>query len=1094
MKMQKKTLPENRKAALADLHINPTHKLGRDESPYFLLYLNYAVNNICDITGIDVYLNQESKVSEEIKKKGPAAIRKLANFFWLFQAEEPTRDFPDYEKNTLMIAERIYALRNYFAHLERNGSNPLVVVRDFYVFVEGCLAAKAKELIMRPGIRMDKLFKMKLFAQHDPALQTYEFTRKGLIFLICLALYRDDAMEFTQCLEDMKLPACPKNSVSLDDCMTLCSEENASVCKPGSARAFIEFFTCYSARRGRSVNFLTEESSDSGKIHSCVSYLSFADIIGYLNKVPSAAMDYLTLDSENARLALEKAQSTESEENKKFKYRLHKRFRDRFLSFAASWCEDFDAFPCMKFKRLDISESEGRKRYVFGKENDNRVHMDRHYQIKDNAIRFAWVPEKHYGEIHIDSLRSAVSAGTMKQLLFARLSGVKDAETAETMVDDYFTAYHRILETVVNTKDPNDLYLEGPLLEDFRTVSGCSGDELLEDVNLLLPFFPKNLIRFFSGDESRPDTGELAGALDSRIRAAWDRAADFINRLDVKDAWLKELKKLREKDPGAKLPPPVCSPEEVKNPPRTCSISDGAMIAWVFRYFNLFLDDSQKFRQLPRGMQHRSGVKDHEYQLVHAMIGKYSMDPKGLQMYIEKQRPELLPAFNDLKKELKKFQSSSGKSGGNVRSFRPMHSLADLARAAANCYVNYCEEKLRALEKGHLSPERILALCKKFHVRTGLSYDRNSLLKTVLHIDLGKWSAAFDCAQQRPYENRTLEEKGHIVSQIPFPADFAQRVMRQTKNEKLKEFLHPETGIFDFNKAFSTLKLEILPRDFYNVKPLIEACEAVRSGKSVSGIAGLNSSTPEKPLDFSRAGINRAIREIKETGNQDRILANLALKYWLEFRKTSAFECGMGATPDFASGVPVNEFFNADVMVRFDKGNRKIRIMPNDINRPILAQIQRSASAIADFMEEGKTEKAQIFDFREMLVAYRRIQAEDARKRKEIIPLLREFESGVVIPPDKYDIKAEKEKKEEKSARIRRMEFEFYQKRWQKLTFEEYNTLVDVRNQVFHRGFRLETDGALEILKACSLPAKPETQGGNSHRNFFRKRYSRGKW
>ena len=79
-------------------------------------------------------------------------IRKLANFFWLFQAEEPTRDFPDYEENTLMIAERIYALRNYFAHLERNGSNPLVVVRDFYVFVEGCLAAKAKErCCMKPA-------------------------------------------------------------------------------------------------------------------------------------------------------------------------------------------------------------------------------------------------------------------------------------------------------------------------------------------------------------------------------------------------------------------------------------------------------------------------------------------------------------------------------------------------------------------------------------------------------------------------------------------------------------------------------------------------------------------------------------------------------------------------------------------------------------------------------------------------------------------------------------------------------------------------------------------------------------------------------
>ena len=1090
MMTQQKTLPEKRMDALADLHINPTHKLRKDESPYFLLYLNYAVNNICDITGIGQFINQEFRACQEIKQKGTAVIRKLANFFWLFQAEDPMRDFPDYEEKTLMIVEKIYALRNYFAHLEQNGSGPLVVTRDFYVFVEGCLAGKAKERIMRPGIRMDKLFKMKLFAQHDRTQQTYDFTRKGLIFLICLALYRDDAMEFTQCLEDMKLPVCPKNSISFDDCMTLCSEENASVCKPGSARAFIEFFTCYSARRGRSVNFLAEDSSDSGKIHSCLSYLSFADIIGYLNKVPPAAMDYLTLESENARLALEKSQSTESEENKEFKYKLHKRFRDRFLSFAASWCEDFDAFPCMKFKRLDISESEGRKRYVFGKENDNRVHMDRHYQIKDNAIRFAWVPEKHYGEIHIDSLRSAVTAGTMKQLLFAKLNGDKNVET---MVDKYFTAYHRILETVVNTKDPNDLYLEGPLLDDFITVSGCSREDLMQDVNLLLPFFPKNLIRFFSGDESKPDTDELAETLYSRIRSDWDRAADFINRLNVKNTWLKKLKNLREKDADAKLPPPVCSPEDVKNPPRSCNISDGTMIAWVFRYFNLFLDDSQKFRQLPRGMQHRSEVKDHEYQLVHAMIGKYSMDPKALQSYIHNRRPELLPALLDLKKELKTFQSPSRKSGRNVRGYRPMmHSLSDLAKAAANCYINYCEEKLKKLEEGNLPPEGILALCKKFHVRTGLPYDRTSLLKTVLHIDLGKWSSAFDYERKRPYENRTLQEEGHIVSQIPFPADFTQRVMQQTKDERWKKLLHPETGIFDFNKAFSSLKLEILPRDFYDVKPLIEACEAVRSGKSVSGIAGLNASTPEKPLDFSRAGINRAIREIKETGNQDRILANLALKYWLEFRKTSAFECKLGTTPDFAAGFPVNEFFKAEVTIKFEKGDRKIRIMPNDINRPILAQIQRYASAIADFMEEGKTEKSQIFDFRDMLVAYRKIQADDARKRKEMIPLLRTFESSVVIPQERYDIKAEDQA--EKSAAIRRMEFEFYRKKYPKLTFEEYNTLADVRNQVFHRGFRLETGAAVEILKAYSPSEKPKTENGNVYRNFFRNRYSRGKW
>ena len=43
-----KILPDDRYDALRDLHINPTHKKQRDESPAFLLYLNYAVNNICD--------------------------------------------------------------------------------------------------------------------------------------------------------------------------------------------------------------------------------------------------------------------------------------------------------------------------------------------------------------------------------------------------------------------------------------------------------------------------------------------------------------------------------------------------------------------------------------------------------------------------------------------------------------------------------------------------------------------------------------------------------------------------------------------------------------------------------------------------------------------------------------------------------------------------------------------------------------------------------------------------------------------------------------------------------------------------------------
>ena len=69
MMTQQKTLPEKRMDALVDLHINPTHKLRKDESPYFLFYLNYAVNNICDITGIDQSINQEFRACQDVKDK-----------------------------------------------------------------------------------------------------------------------------------------------------------------------------------------------------------------------------------------------------------------------------------------------------------------------------------------------------------------------------------------------------------------------------------------------------------------------------------------------------------------------------------------------------------------------------------------------------------------------------------------------------------------------------------------------------------------------------------------------------------------------------------------------------------------------------------------------------------------------------------------------------------------------------------------------------------------------------------------------------------------------------------------------------------------
>ena len=1040
-------LPNNRKQALADLHIKPTHKNNLDESPVFLLYLNYAVNTICDIAELDREMLNPPDVVESLRRKGDETIQKLADFFWLFREDNPRQDFPDYQKYTLKIVEKIYELRNYFAHSDRSDVTPLTVDREMYVFLGGILLEQARSEVMNLGLHATKIFKMKLFALRDQESKRYDFTRRGLIFLICLALYRDDAVEFTQCLEDMKLPVRFSEEPLEEKALSI---GGPAVNKPVEAKAFVELFTFFSARRGRSVKFLEDD----------VCYLAFADIIGYLNKVPPAAMDYLSLDQETERLRELCGKSQESEKNKEYKYSLHRRYRDRFLSFAAAYCEMFDVLPSMRFKRLDISNDIGRKRYLFGKENDNTVHQDRHYQIQDDTIRFEFVPETHYGPIHIDSLRSAVSASTMKQLLFAKFSG-QDVDAA---VREYFTAYHRILETVVNKEECDDLFLEdGSFLRDFSTVSGWPAEAIEEDLLLLEPFFPQNLLRYFLHDDMLPDDRSLSRILKSRLNAQIVHADDFLVRLNKKEEWLRQLAAEREKNPEAKLPRPVCSRTEVKNPPRDCDLSDGEMIHWVFKYLNLHLSNERKFRQLPQGKQHREGVTDHEYQLLHSIIGKYAMDSRSFSSYLRTHRDELKNCVAELERLVMRYKKQSG---------RRSPTLSMLARAAVECFRNDCRQELRKCD-APCTGEELRERCRRFGVRPGMPLDRVSLLKTVLKIDLEKWTAAYDYENRAKYGDRRLDQGGHVVSQIPFPANFAERVMGEefrlpnreklpaeenSRRKALAECFVREDGKpvrFDFGAAFRNWKPNILPRDFYDVRPLLAAFRAVKAGTPVNGVPGFLAvpRNPEFPPELSRVALDKAVRSLRDVENQDKILLRIAEDYWARYHGSGFFDSDRG--PASAVENPtVYDFFSTPVRIRFSSGKRFIRILPNDVNRPVLAQIQRYANDIAQVMSRNGSERE--FEFYDMLREYRRIQASDRCERLDLIPLFQEFETAVSIPENAYAGKNRQE--------IFTMEFAAYRKVFSGLMPEQYRQIVDARNKVYHREFNLNLEGVRRLL------------------------------
>ena len=1046
-------LPENREDAIRLLKLKYfDKKLNKriDETPFFLLYLNYAVNNIVSLTGISPEKYDPEEVGTLIRESGKAGA--LANFLWLFSVENPKDEFPSPEclERAIALAKKVYELRNFFAHLNEKGNGGLVLNRDLYAMIEGELGALARTSLMETsGIRSDKVNKLKLAIPHNDEKTSYELTRKGLIFLTCLALYKDDAIEFCSLFHDMKLPV-KQPSIAEMATTKLSSAVQQTGDEPpvnlSKAKALHEMFTKFSMRKGRDLDIIAENFN----------FTCFADIIGYLNKVPAVCHDYLSLDAENTKLQNLANASTESEDNKRFKYTLHRRFRDRFLSFAAGYCEDFDLFPAIHFKRLDITPVSDRKRYLFGKDQDNRLRMDRHYAIVHDAIRFEWRPKKHYGSVHVGSLRSSISASQMKYLL-ALVFRKGNASAINDEIDRYFSAYHTVLEKMINAENCNDIFLDSSdpeLLKAFSVVTGKTEEELLADdadiFAIAEPFFPANLTRFFLDTDNRMSAREMQAALYNKLAANIDHAEDFLARLNTLDDWRKA-----PRNPEQPKPLPVCSKDLVKYPPRHCKFSDADLCAWFFRYINLFLTDDQKFRQLPKSKQHR-GAEDYEYQFIQKLVGQFNLDQKGLWSVLEKKRPELKNQIEMLKsainRQLKRAVSSSAKL---PKGRRPQPTLTMLARAAAERYSEFCSAELKKydVEDISASPELLRQECRRFGIRPGMEKDKAALIKTVLRIDIDKWTNSFDYEKKEKRASaRPLDSVDHIVSQVPFPnllmQRFATSVLATSKN------LLDADGSFDFNKYLRTFKTSFALRDYYDVSPLIAYTHTHDRTNPV-----LADDAPGIRRDcfnavFSAAAISRTVAAIKDVRNQDMLLCRIAFDYWTRFKNensTIEFD-GKFDNPDFQYSV--YDVFSIPVLINV--GGKKIRIVCNDINRPILAQIKNKKNFAVIVRHMDVSVDQDVFDFYRLVEKMRELSAADRKKRLDIIGLIMKFDSFAPIPAKRYAGL--------KGAQIHDMEVDEYARKFPGFSAQEYDTLKKARNAVFHDGLDLDVADALAIL------------------------------
>ena len=368
-------LPDTPQKALLKLWDRPDplekKMLFEQELPYFQFYLNLAITNIQGIANLDKQMFREQEVVKALMSLDEATRFRLADFLWLSKVDDAKSlflkdcrpkdccpSFPSKGENDVSsffscdntscplrnrhemndaycsnhdvrIIVQLYRLRNFLAHYTRPETtiDALVTDHQFYTFFAGWLFGEAKSKALDGQIKTDKLYKMKLMNQQTGEKDTprkdcqFAFTRKGLVFLICLGLYKHEAHEFCQALNDMKLPTKELLELEQPD-----EEERTQLGKKKSQRnAARELFTYFCMRESYGAVWQDDHN-----------YIYFTDLLEYLNKVPLLSLDYLALRKERERLAEDCAKSQESESNKEWKYNLDRnaRYEHRFVSYS----------------------------------------------------------------------------------------------------------------------------------------------------------------------------------------------------------------------------------------------------------------------------------------------------------------------------------------------------------------------------------------------------------------------------------------------------------------------------------------------------------------------------------------------------------------------------------------------------------------------------------------------------------------------------------------------------------------------------------------------------------------------------------------
>ncbi|MGN1360595.1 MAG: hypothetical protein ACI4X9_09125, partial [Kiritimatiellia bacterium] len=612
----------------------------------------------------------------------------------------------------------------------------------------------------------------------------------------------------------------------------------------------------------------------------------------------------------------------------------------------------------------------------------------------------------------------------------------------------YLTEYHRILEMMLNAKSTEELSLDNAdFREAFKVLSG-KGDEALKPevfVEKMKPFLSAHVTRFFVGKDLRPSVAELQRRLLHRLEVEKGKAEDFLLKMCKLAQWRALSVETRQKEGF-----PECQVGELKYPPRSCRLSDAAMVHMVFKYLNGYLSDEHKFRQLPLGQRHRGGITDFEYQLVQRAIGNFRKDPDSLWNLLNR-KDELKDAVAALKGRVAALRKDEekrnrGKRDRNGRPLRTEPSLLLLSQAAAELYADACRADWDDWQ-GEVTEEDRETLefrCRRNGVSVGLPLDREALVKTVLGIDLARWRNAFNYEEGCPYRGRELKDAQNLeVHQVPIPNGFALRCVT-----------NPEE--FHFNVQFRAFKPypkgAMALRNYYDVSPLIDLVKNRKAAKvdtkdapkqvgiehrgGLQPVAGEYGKQPPQKVDFSVREVNKAILAIQTAERRDKVLLACAKAYWDRYLANFAAAGKSGQMIDFEDEVDIGLFYRHPHDEIID--GVTVRLNPNDRARPAYQTICRH---IKELVKLTQPFDGSVYSFYDLNTTLRDLQRKESTRRLETLPRILSFERTINIGVDE---KLNLERKIEKWRK--NIEF-FYGK---KITVDDIEHLIALRNRLCH--------------------------------------------